>query len=189
MNITIDTTSEQLIKAALQRYKVDHRDADILLATVITETHPNAEPATVVRQAVTNSILEGIKKLERQAAASESEFHQFGQMNLFGDLIPEHKVPVGLLNKSAAEMDAWMQQRAEIERENAEEMRRAADAQERKAKRFELWAKSVHQVCTALTDAGFNPQEISYAEAIAKAETIHTGSQPVSIQAAKRTMR
>jgi hypothetical protein len=190
MNPThITITSEQLVKTALQRYRLDNADADILLATVITETHPNDEPATVVRQSVTNSIIDGIRKLERQAAAAEKEFRLCGQMSLFGELIPEHQVPAGLVSKSAAEMNEWMQARAQIERENADEMRRAADAQERKAQRFEQWANSVSRVCHALTDAGFNPQDISYEAALAKAETIHAGTHTASSATTKGQVR
>lgn len=189
MRVTIDITSEQLVKAALKRYRVDHSDADVLLARLIADTYPGTESATVVRQAVTNSIIEGIQKAEREAATAENEFYEYGQTDLFGSLIPKHKVPKGLLVKSAAEMDEWMQNRSEVEREDAEEMRRHAEAQERKAERFAHWAMCVHTVCRVLTEAGIDPREISYGEALSKTEAVDFGPHSVSGTQAERPMR
>lgn len=189
MNSDIKITAEQLVKESLQSYKTDHSEPAVLVANTIQRLFPNSDSVTVRCMAIENSVEEGILKLERQAAATESEFRQCGQMSLLGELIPEHKVPVGLINKSTAEMDEWMANRAAIERENADELRRAAEQQERKAMRYEQWSEAVHKVAITLIDNGLNPAEISYAEALAKAETIHTGRQIAASEKAKRPVR
>lgn len=172
MQVEIDITSEQLIKTALGRYKTQHESPDMLLSNVIADMHSNADSATVIRQAVTNSIAEGITRMERQAMAAESQFASIGQMSLLGDLIPEHKIPAVMQTRSVAEVAAWMEDRAQIERDNAEEMRAAADRQAEKARNFTEWAKGPSRICEVLRRAGIDPKDISYAEAINKAETL-----------------
>jgi hypothetical protein len=175
MQINIDITSEQLIKTALNRYKTQHEPPDMLLSNFIAEMHSNADSATVIRQAVTNSIADGLRRMERQAMAAESEFASVGQMSLLGDLIPDHKIPAGMQTKSAAEVNSWMENRAQIERENLDEMRAALERQEQKAARFSAWADATRQVCDALKRAGLDPGQVSYAEAINKAQTVWAG--------------
>lgn len=172
MNVTIDITSEQLIKTALNRYKTQHEAPDTLLGNVIAEMHSNADSATVIRQAVTNSIADGIKRMERQALAAAEDWAAIGQMSLLGNLIPEHKIPAGMQTKSAAEVNAWMENRAQIERENLDELRAALERQEQRTKRFTAWADAVRQVCDSLKRAGLDPAEVSYAEAINKAQAV-----------------
>jgi hypothetical protein len=170
MQVAIDITSEALIKTALGRYKTQHESPDLLLSNVIAEMHSNADSATVIRQAVTNSIAEGIQRMERQAMAAEAEFESVGQMSLLGELVPQHKIPSGMKNKTVAEVVAWMENRAEIEIANLEEMRAAFERQEQKTKRFVAWAKAPRQIYEAMVRAGIDPNEVSYAEAINKAE-------------------
>lgn len=189
MKTGIQITAEQLVREALHAYKTDHADPDVLIGKTIARLYPNADGVTVRAIALTNSVTEGIAKLERQAAASESEFYLAGQMSLLGEIIPEHKVPKGLMSKPASEMDDWMRDRAAIERENAQELRRAADAQERKAKRFEHWSEVVHRVCVILNENGINPAEVSYAEALKKAEAVSPGHGSVFGTPAERPMR
>lgn len=174
MNVNIDITSEQLIKTALNRYKTQHDSPDVLLGHVIAEMHSNADSATVIRQAITNSIAEGILRMERQAMAAEADWAAVGQMSLLGDLIPEHSIPAGMQTKSAAEVNAWMENRAQIERENLDELRAALERQEQKTKRFTAWADATRQVCEALRRAGLDPAEVSYAEAISKAQAVQS---------------
>lgn len=173
MQIDFDVTSEQLIKMALARYKTQHESPDVLLSNVIADIHSNTDSATVIRQAVTNSIAEGLRRMERQAMAAEHEFQSIGQMTLFGEPIPGHNIPTGLSTRPAAEVRAWMENRAEIERENAGELLAAAKKQEDKASRFSAWASATRKICEALTRAGLDPNEVSYAEAINKAEAVH----------------
>lgn len=189
MQVNIDITSEQLIKTALNRYKIQHEAPDMLLGNVIAEMHSNADSATVIRQAVTNSIAEGIRRMERQAMVAESEYAAVGQMSLLGDLIPDHKIPAGMQTKSAAEVNAWMENRAQIERENLEEMRAALDRQLQKTKQFTAWAEATRQVCDALRRSGFDPEMVSYAEAINKAEAIQPRHCADAGTSPKRTMR
>lgn len=189
MKIAIDITSEQLIKSALSRYKLKHESPDMLLANVVAELHSNADSATVIRQAVTNSVKEGITKMERQAMAAEKDFQAIGQMSLLGELIPEHKIPASMVTKSAAEVNAWMENRAQIEQQNLEELRAALDKQTSKAARFAKWATATRQVCETLERAGINPREVSYAEAINKAEALHAGRSPDAGTAPKQSVR
>lgn len=172
MKTELDITSEQLVSKAMNYYKLGHASPDLLLARVIADMRSNADPATVIRQAVTNSIAEAIRKMDRQALAAESEFQAIGQMSLLGDLIPEHKIPNDMQGKPAAEVDAWMQSRAEIEAKNLEELRVAVREQERKAERFSTWANATRQVCETLERAGLDPRVVTYAEAINKAEAV-----------------
>lgn len=172
MKIEIDITAEQLIKTALHRYKTQHESPDILLGSVIASLNVNTDSATVIRQAVTNSIAAGIERMERQAMAAEQEFATVGQMSLLGDLIPEHQIPSEMQTQSAEEVNAWMQNRAQIERENLEELRAALERQEQKTKRFTQWATATQRVCDALQRAGLDPAKVSYAEAIDQAETL-----------------
>lgn len=189
MQMNIDITSEQLVKAALNRYKTQHEAPDMLLGNVISEMHSHADSATVIRQAVTNSIAEGLRRMERQAMAAESEFAGIGQMSLLGDMIPEHKIPAGMQTKSAAEVNAWMENRAQIERENLEELRGALERQEQKTKRFATWADATRQVCDALKRAGLDPAEVSYAEAINKAEALRPRRGADAGETSKRPLR
>jgi uncharacterized protein YejL (UPF0352 family) len=172
MQVKIDITAEQLIKTALNRYKTQHESPDMLLGNVISELHSNTDSATVIRQAITNSIAEGLLKMERQAMAAESEFASIGQMSLLGELIPEHKIPLGMQTRSAAEVNAWMQHRAELERENLEELRAAFERQEHKAAKFSAWAQATHRICEALQHGGLDPAGVTYAEAINRAQAI-----------------
>jgi ribulose kinase len=171
MQVAIDITSEALVKTALGRYKTQQESPDLLLSNVIADLHSNADSATVVRQAVTNSIAEGIRRMERQAMASEAEFESVGQLSLLGELVPEHKIPAGMKDKTVAEVVAWMESRAEIEAANLEELRAAVERQEQKTKRLAAWAKAPRQIYNALVRAGIDPHTVSYADAINKAET------------------
>lgn len=189
MQVNIDITSEQLIKTALNRYKTQHEAPDMLLGNVIAEMHSNADSATVIRQAVTNSIAEGIWRMERQAMAAESEFAAVGQMSLLGDLIPDHKIPAGMQTKSAAEVADWMENRAQIERDNLDEMRAALERQEQKTLRFVSWAAATRKVCDALEKAGMDPAKVTYAEAINKAEALHARHGADAGAQAKRPVR
>ena len=94
-------------------------------------------------------------------------------MSLLGDLIPYHKIPEGMQTKSAAEVNAWMENRAQIESDNLDEMRAAFERQEQKTARYVSWAAATRQVCDALQKAGMDPEKVTYAEAINKAEAIH----------------
>jgi hypothetical protein len=170
MQVAIDITSEALIKTALGLYKTQHASPDVLLSNVIADMHSNSDPATVIRQAVTNSIAEGIRRMERQALAAAADFESVGQMSLLGELIPEHKIPSGMKTKSVAEVVAWWENRVEIEIANMEEMRAAFERQEEKTKRFVAWAKPPRQIYDAMVRAGIDPNEVSYADAINKAE-------------------
>lgn len=189
MQVSINVTSEQIIKTALSRYKTQHESPDMLLANVVAEMRSNADPATVIRQAVTNSIAKGIKEAERDVIAKEQEFESIGQMSLLGDLIPEHKIPAAMRTKSVAEVYAWIQQRAEIEQQNLEEMRAAFRRQESKTKKFLEWLNAVRKVKEALEHSGFDPNEVNYNDAISKAQTIQPGSECVSGAQAKRDVR
>lgn len=189
MQVNIDITSEQLIKAALNRYKTQHEAPDMLLGNVIAEMHSNADAATVIRQAVTNSIADGLRRMERQAMAAESEFAAVGQMSLLGDMIPEHKIPAGMQTKSVAEVLAWMENRAEIERQNLEEMRAAFERQEQKTKRFIAWVDGPRKVFNALKGAGLDPEKVSYAEAINKAEALRPRRGADAGETSKRPLR
>lgn len=179
--IDINTTAEQLIKETLKTYRAERAEPEVLLAKTIATLHPGINPDVVSQAAQINSIAKAITKLERDALAHESVMQEYGQLSLLGALIPEHKVPKGLINKSAAEMDAWMASRAETEAENAEELRKAAEAQARKADRFAQWSGAVHRVCTTLKDHGIDPEAISYAEALRKAEAFNREPEPVSV--------
>jgi hypothetical protein len=186
MQVDIDITSEQLVKTALGRYKTQHDSPDLLLANTIADMHSNTDAATVIRQAVTNSIAAGIKRMERQAMAAEAEFEAIGQMSLLGELVPEHKIPAGMTAKSVAEVAAWTDARAEIEQENLEEMRAAFKRQEAKAARFAKWAEATKKVQAIVERAGLDPREVTYAEAISKAEALSEGRRAdVGAQAGK----
>jgi hypothetical protein len=187
--MTIRITAEQLIKETLSTYKAKEAPADILLAQTIKRLYPNEDAMTVRATVLENSIAAGIKRLMAGAIAAESDFMRCGQMSLFGELIPEHTVPRSLINKSAQGMADWMDNRARMERDNADELRRAADAQERKARRYEQSSQAVLRVVEALRAAGLNPEEVTYAEALAKAETLSSGTQSVSDAPSKRPLR
>lgn len=189
MTLDTDITSEQLITRALKRYETTNENPDTLLASVIADIHANTDSATIIRQAVTNSVAEGIRKKERQAMAKEADFQAIGQMSLLGDLIPEHKVPASMVSKSAAEVNAWMENRAAIEAENLTELRNAVEAQKRKADRFNTWANATRKVCQSLEHAGINPNEMTYAEAINKAEAVDSRSASGIDAKAGRPMR
>jgi hypothetical protein len=189
MQVKIDITAENLIKKALHRYKTKHEAPDMLLGNVIKSMHSNADSATVIRQAVTNSIAEGIRRLERQAMAAESEFASVGQMSLFGDMIPDHKIPAAMKTKSAAAVNAWMENRAQIERDNLDEIRAALERQEERSRSYSAWAAATRQVCEALQRAGLDPAEVSYADAINKAEALHPRHGFDAGAAAKQPLR
>lgn len=190
MQVKIDITSEKLIKAALKRYRSSQQESpDVLLSNAIASMYSNADSSTVIRQAVTNSIRLGIDVMERDANARESEFAVIGQMSLLGDLIPEHKIPAKMQNNPAADVNAWMQERAQIERENLEEMRAAVDRQQQRTSQFAAWASATANVCETLERAGIDPARMSYAEAISKAEAIQSGRGAVSGEKAKRPLR
>jgi len=189
MQVKIDITSEQLVKTAMNRYKVQHETPDMLLGRVIADMHSNADSDTIIRQAMTNSIAEGILRMERQAMAAAEGFDEVGQMSLLGDLIPDHKIPAAMQTKSAAEVNAWMESRAEIEQENLAELRAAVEKQVEKTARFVSWAAATRKVCDALQKAGMDPAKVTYAEAINKAETLHARRGADAGAQAKRPVR
>jgi len=189
MNEYQNITSEQLIRTALNRYKTQHESADMLLSNVIHDMNPGSDSATVIRQAVTNSVAEGIRRMERQALSAESEFQRIGQMSLLGELIPDHKIPASMQSKSAREVNAWMENRAQVERENLEELRAAVEKQQGKTKRFEEWANATRLVCEALEHSGLNPSEVTYAEAVNKAEAVYRRDGADAVASAKRPVR
>lgn len=189
MSTEIQITAEQLVRESLKRYVVEHADPDQLIAETIRQLYPNSNGETVRAQALANSVAEGIKRMERQAATHESEFRKIGQLSLLGELIPEHCVPHQLMEKSTAEMRDYMANRAEMEKQNADEMRAAAVRQEEKARRFEAWSDVVTKVYRAVVDMGLNPEVVSYAEALSKAEKVNPGRSAGADTSATRPLR
>lgn len=189
MNTEITITAEQLIQTALKIAVVEPDAPDLLLSRAIVDLHLQTEPETIARQSLVNSIANGLKRQERQAAAAHDRFDTVGQMSLFGDLIPEHQIPRGWQSKMAAEVDAWMANRADIERQNADELRKAADAQEQKARKFEAFAAATHRVVEALIQAGLDPHQVTYEQAIAHAEAFHGRGSPAAGATTRRPVR
>ena len=190
MNTDITITVDQLIHAALKRYALNQTiDTEILLAQTINDLYPNGNGETVRAKVLINSLTEAIEKAQRKAAAHENAFAQIAQMALPGILIPEHKIPKQLLPRSVAEVKEWSENRAAIERENADELRRAAKSQERKAEKFENWSKAVDAVYQAILDMGLDPESVTYEEAIKKAETFRAGFEQLSSKTAKQPLR
>lgn len=189
MHHGIDLTIEDLIRQSLK----DHKDTETDPATAIAETvsrlFPSQDALSVRMICEENSYRRAIDKRNRDRTAAENEFQRIGQLSLFGDLIPEHSVPKSLIPKSAAEMQEWMRSRAQIETENADEAKRYAETVDRKAKRYQRYADAVDRVIDAIETAGFNPEVISYGEAIQKAETVFDGSGPVSVSQTERPLR
>lgn len=169
--IDIQITAEELVRAALKRYITAPSAPDHLLAETIRDIYPNTNGEMVRTRSLENSIAKGVKKIIEDDHEWENKFLAVGQMSLFGDLIPEHKIPSRLLDTSVRETLDWMETRARIEQENADELRRAADAQQRKAERFAKWLSAVLQVYQSILEAGMNPETITYAQAIKHAET------------------
>lgn len=166
MTSTNQMTSEQLVKASIHRYKIDHSDPEVLLHKVIADLGPELDPVMETHSSVVKSIKAGIERLKRITVQIEKEFATCRQMRLYGEEIPEHKVPKGKLHESVSEMDAWMRSRAEIERQNADELQELADEQRLRADRFAGWSQAVHRVYEKVVEAGHNPDELTYAEAI-----------------------
>jgi hypothetical protein len=189
MNVDIQITAEDLVRAAVKRYVLKPADPEMLLAETIRDLFPSTNGEVVRNKALENSVLRGIEKTDRERHANESAFLLVGQMSLFGDLIPEHKIPEQLLSKSVRETQEWMETRARIEQENAEELRRAAAAQERKAEQFRRWLAAVNSVYQAILEAGLNPETLTYAQAIQQAETLQSGCVGHSGNTAKRPLR
>lgn len=165
-------TADGLIKAAIQRSKVDSSDPDALLQKVITEMVGEADLHTVEHAGYLNAIRDGIERLKRITAQAEQDFVQRRQMDIFGVNILEHKVPKRMLQETVAEVDDWMSQRAEMEEANAEDVDRAATAQRQRAARFRIWAEQVHRVREAVEAAGHDPAVMTYAEATKKTEAV-----------------
>ena len=173
MKTDITITAEQLVKSGLDLYKTQGGDANSLIASAARQLGCKTELASFVTQTVINSMNAALQRMERQAMAAANEFDTIGQMDLFQHLIPEHQIPSGMKSKYAAEVDAWMANRAEIERQNATEMHTAAERQERKSKNFERWAAATRQVVEALQEAGLDPRTVTYEQAIQQAEAFH----------------
>lgn len=161
-------TSDGLIKAAIQRSRIDDSDAGTLLQKVIADMAGEVDQQTVKEAGYVNQIREGIEKLKRLAAQAEAEFVTCGQTDCFGNMILEHKVPKRMLRETVAEVDRWMRQRAEIEMCNADELERAAAAQRQRASRFAVWSQQVSGVMKAVSAAGYDPEVMLYAEALKK---------------------
>lgn len=189
MNTDIQITAEELIKQSVKRYATEQSTAEILIAETIHQLYPNHSGDIVRAISLKNSVQNGILKAERMAAAHESEFALIGQLSLLGDLIPEHKVPKQLLSKSTSEMYEWMQNRAKIEQENADELRKAAEAQQNKADKFASWSHSVSSIYHAIIEMKLNPDEVTYAEALKQAQAFQPGDRSVPRETTKQPLR
>lgn len=124
----------------------------------------------------------------RGRVANEDEFKRIGQMDLFGNMIPEHKVPKIMMERSCAEVSEWMEQRAKIERENLEELLIAVKKQQSKSAKFDQWYNAVQLVKSTIEKIGLDPERISYEEAINKAQTHQHGDESVPGKKAKQSV-
>lgn len=171
INNEIKVTSEELIKLACKRFTTHATEKpDALLAEVIHDLYPNQDSMIIRSASLENSTANLIDKINRKAAEYENEFIKIGQLSLFG--ADEHKVPKQLMPKPVFEVREWMAMRSRIEQENLAELRKAVDAQERKADKFAYWNIQVERVYQGVIENNLNPNEVTYEEAVKMSETI-----------------
>ena len=186
----IDITAENLIKKSVDTSRVTpEQSADKLLANTIKQLFGDMEPVDVCFAAIEQSIQAKLESIRRDSMAKQSEFEQIGQLDLDGFLVDEHKIPKAMKTQSVAEVDDWMQSRAQIELENAEELRKAYEAQQNKSNRFQQWAYATKTVRVAVERMGLDPQVITYEQAINKAKTANPGDQALPSSKTKQPVR
>lgn len=171
MNQDIKVTSQKLIQLASKRFVTHTKEKpSALISGVIHDLYPNQDNMVVQALSLENSIAYLIDKINRDQAENESEFIKIGQLSLFG--ADEHKIPKQLMPKPVLDVREWMDMRSRIERENANELRKATAAQEIKADKFEHWNMQVERVYQGVINNNMNPAEVTYEEAIKMSETI-----------------
>lgn len=190
MTNPIDITAENLIKKSVDTSRVNpEQSADKLLANTIKQLFGDMDPDKVCLAAIEQSVQAKLESIRRDSMAKQSEFEHIGQLDLEGFSVDEHKIPKAMKTRSVAEVDDWMQSRAQIELENAEELRKAYEAQQNKANRFQQWAYATKTVRIAVERMGLDPTVISYEQAINKAKTANPSNQALLSPKTKQPMR
>jgi hypothetical protein len=180
---------KSVFRTALRLSVNGNGDANDLMAQATAAAYPGLSPQEALWTAGCAQLIDAMEKQRIASMVLDSEWADIAQSDLFGEMIPAHKVPKALLTRSVSEAADYMEERARVSLDNVEEIERHLAQQRDLAHRLCAWRDAVAMVRDAMTERGIDPESVTYEQATKQAASGVSGHEAVSRRAAVEPVR